>query len=93
MSKEDSEMLVSVYVTSNSAIIPLVKSILDEAGIQYLAHGENMQNMEPINVFPVDFQVMPDNEEYARELLKDINPNGSDDTAETEDSDEDNESE
>lgn len=78
MSNLDAESLVSVYITSNSAIIPLVKSMLDEAGIQYFAKGENMQNIEPINVFPVDFQVMPENAEAARELLKDINPNGSD---------------
>jgi hypothetical protein len=71
--KEDSENLVSVYKTSNPAIIALVKSMLDEAGIEYMAKGDDLAGVYPINAFPVDFQVMPESEEYARELLKDVN--------------------
>lgn len=66
------EYLVSVFKTDNMAIIAVVKSILDEAGIKYMAKGENMQGVVPINAFPVDFQVMPDDVEYAKDLLKDV---------------------
>lgn len=79
MSNLDAENLVSVYKSDNPAIVALVKSILDEANIQYMAKDDDVANIIPTNVFPVDFQVLPENVEYARELLKDINPNGSDD--------------
>ncbi len=69
---EDKVNLVTVYTSTNNAIIALVKSMLDEAGIEYLAKGDNFQGIDPINAFPVDFQVMPENEEFARELLKDV---------------------
>ncbi|MCX7878739.1 MAG: DUF2007 domain-containing protein [Ignavibacteria bacterium] len=81
MKKEDSERLVSVYKTGNPAIIAVIKSVLDEAGIKYLVKGENLQNLFGVGTIgtgynlitgPVDFQVMPEDEEYARELLKDI---------------------
>ena len=69
---DDNVSLVTVYTSANNAIIALVKSMLDEAGIEYLAKGDNFQGIDPINAFPVDFQVMPENEEFARELLKDV---------------------
>ena len=69
---QDNENLVTVYTTSNHAIIAVIKSILDEAGIQYLAKGDNTQAVYAMNAFPVDFQVMPENETFARELLKDV---------------------
>lgn len=69
---QDNENLVTVYTTSNHAIIAVIKSILDEAGIQYYAKGDNTQAVYAINAFPVEFQVMPENEAYARELLKDV---------------------
>lgn len=69
---QDNENLVTVYTTSNHAIIAVIKSILDEAGIQYYAKGDNTQAVYAINAFPVDFQVMPENEAFARELLKDV---------------------
>jgi hypothetical protein len=87
MSKEDSENLVSIYKTDNPAIIALVKSMLDEAQIEYMAKDDDVAGVYPINAFPVDFMVMPDNAEFARELLKDINPNGSDEP-DSEESDE-----
>lgn len=68
----DLEYLVSVYKTSNTALVAIIKSILDEAGINYLAQGDKLQSVYPINAFPVDFKVMPDDEEYARELLSEI---------------------
>ncbi len=72
MNNEDSDLLVTVYSTWNHGIISLVKSMLDEAEIQYLAKGENLQYMDPINAFPVEFQVMQKDEEFVRELLKDV---------------------
>lgn len=68
----DNEYMVSVFKTDNMAIIAVIKSILDEANIKYMAKGENMQGVVPINAFPVDFQVMPEDEVYAKELLKDV---------------------
>lgn len=72
MSKEDSESLVSVYKTDNPALIALVKSMLDEAGIQYMAKDDDVASIVPINAFPVDFMVMPEDADYAKELLKDV---------------------
>jgi hypothetical protein len=70
---DDNELnLVSVYKSDNPAIIALIKSILDEAGIEYFAKDDSIQGLYPINAFPVDFQVMPENEEFAKELLKDV---------------------
>lgn len=69
------EFMVSVFKTDNMAIISVVKSILDEAGIKYMAKGDNMQSVIPINAFPVDFQVMPDDVEYAKELLAEVDEN------------------
>jgi hypothetical protein len=72
MYNEDSENLVTVFSSANHAIIAFVKSMLDEAEIQYLAKDDNFQNVYSYYAFPVEFQVMPENEEYARELLKDV---------------------
>jgi hypothetical protein len=90
MKKEDSESLVSVYKSDNPAIIALIKSMLDEAGIQYMAKGDDIQGVYPINAFPVDFQVMPDDAEYALSLLKDVDSsesldNGDEQTGDDED--------
>ena len=79
--KEDHERLVSVFETGNEAIVAVVKSILDEAKIRYLAEGEGVQDLFGVGVLgtgfnpitgPVIFQVMPEDAEYARELLKDV---------------------
>jgi Putative prokaryotic signal transducing protein len=72
MNDPDNESLVSVYTSTNHAIIAVVKSILDESGIQYFAKGDNLQNTTALNIFPVEFQVMPDDFEFAKELLKDV---------------------
>lgn len=79
--KEDHEKLVTVFETGNEAVVAVVKSILDEAKIKYLAQGEGVQDLFGVGVIgtgfnpitgPVEFKVMPEDEEYARELLKDI---------------------
>jgi hypothetical protein len=79
--KEDHENLVAVYETGNEAIVSVVKSMLDEAKIRYIAQGEGVQDLFGVGIIgtgfnpvtgPVIFKVMPEDEEYARELLKDI---------------------
>ena len=79
--KEDHENLVTVYATGNEAIVSVVKSVLDEAQIRYIAQGEGVQDLFGVGVIgtgfnpitgPIIFKVMPDDEEYAKELLKDI---------------------
>lgn len=79
--KEDHERLVAVFETGNEAIVAVVKSLLDEAQIKYLAQGDGVQDLFGVGVIgtgfnpitgPVVFQVMPEDAEYARELLKDV---------------------
>lgn len=79
--KEDHERLVTVFETGNEAIVAVVKSILDEAKIKYLAQGDGVQDLFGVGVIgtgfnpvtgPVVFQVMPEDASYAKELLKDI---------------------
>ena len=79
--KLDHQSLVPVYETGNEAIVSVVKSILDEAKIQYLVEGEGVQDLFGVGVIgtgfnpitgPVKFKVLPEDVEYATELLKDI---------------------
>jgi hypothetical protein len=81
MDTEDKEKLVTVYKTGHHGTIAVVKSILDEAGIEYSVKGEGIQDLIGAGIFgvgynpitgPVEFQVLEDNAEYARELLKDV---------------------
>jgi hypothetical protein len=90
MNNEDSENLVTIYTTGNNALIALIKSMLDEAEIEYYAKGDNLQNVYSIDAFPVEFQVMPENKEFALELLKDVEVSGEIDSSAEGDSDEDN---
>ena len=57
------------------------KSILDEAEIKYLIKNEGVQALFGVGTIgtgfnpitgPVTFQVMPEDEEEAKELLKDV---------------------
>ena len=82
--QEDHERLVTVFETGHEGIIAVVKSILDEAQIRYLAKGEGVQDLFGVGILgtgfnpitgPVQFRVMPDDAEYARELLKDVKDN------------------
>ena len=78
---EDEERLVSVYKSGNEALVLVVKSLLDEAEIPYLVKGEGLQGLFGVGVIgvgfnpitgPVEFQVMPEDEEYVRELIKEV---------------------
>jgi hypothetical protein len=92
----DKEKLVTVYKTGHHGTIALIKSILDEAGIECFAKGETVQDFIGVGVFgmgyntltgPVEIQVLEENAEYARELLAGVKE------APAEDADEENTSE
>jgi hypothetical protein len=81
METEDKEKLVTVYKTGHHGTIAVVKSILDEAGLEYSVKGEGIQDLIGAGIFgvgynpitgPVEFQVLEDNAEYAKELLKGV---------------------
>jgi hypothetical protein len=81
MEAEDKEKLVTVFKTGHHGTIAVIKSILDEAGLEYSVKGEQIQDLIGAGVFgigynpitgPVEFQVLEDNVEYAKELLKDV---------------------
>ncbi|HEU4764977.1 MAG TPA: DUF2007 domain-containing protein [Candidatus Eisenbacteria bacterium] len=70
--------LERVYATGDPAVIPLVKSLLDDDEIQYLAKGETIQDLfgwgrlgSGFNyvVGPVEFFVASEDAGRARELL------------------------
>lgn len=82
--KLDHESLVPVFESGNEAIVAVVKSILDEAKIQYLVKGEGVQDLFGVGVIgtgfnpitgPVVFKVLPGDVDYAKELLKDVKDN------------------
>ena len=82
--KLDHERLVTIYKTGNEAIISLIKSLLDEAGIKFLITNEGVQDLLGVGIIgtgfnpltgPVNVKVMPEDEEYARELLKTVSEN------------------
>lgn len=70
--------LVLVYETADAALIPVVKSLLDDAEIQYMVKGESVQDFFGLGRFPagrsyvvgpVGFFVREDEAEAARALL------------------------
>ncbi len=80
MNRKD-EKLVTVFATGNHAIIALAKSMLDDAGIQYYAKNERSEDLIGIGVVgtgfnpligPVELQVLEENADEARKLLKDL---------------------
>lgn len=81
MENLDKEKLVTVFKSGHEALVALAKSMLDEAGIKYLIKNEGVQDLLGLGVFgtgfnpltgPMQIQVLPDDEETARELLKDV---------------------
>lgn len=80
--EEDFEKLVTVFKTSDQGIAAVAKSILDEAGIQYYVKGEGAQSLFGVGVIgvggfsteanPVEIQVIQEDEEKAKDLLKDV---------------------
>jgi len=72
--------LVRVYSTSEAALIPVVQSLLDDAGIAAMTKGEPVQDVFALGrlfganpvVGPVEFFVRPDQAEEAVRLLDGI---------------------
>lgn len=65
------EEYVSVARTTNRFAVPLAKSILESAEIDYFVNGEMMNGYIGILV-PVDIEVPLKDAENAKELLKDL---------------------
>lgn len=77
--------LVTVFETGDPAAIALVKSLLDSAGIDFSAKGDNIQDLFGVGRFPgganlvtgpVEFQVRPEDAAKARSLLSDLDRAG-----------------
>jgi len=78
----DHEKLVTVFLAKYAGVAALVKSILEEAHIQYYTKGVEELDIEVyvgiasggMNPFmaTVEFQVMPEDFEQAKVLLKDV---------------------
>lgn len=79
--KPQDEKVVTVLATGNHGVIAIAKSILDDAGIEYYAKNEQTEDLIGLGVFgtgynavigPIEIQVLEENEEEAKNLLKDI---------------------
>jgi hypothetical protein len=79
--KLDHERLVPIFETGHDGVIAIVKSMLDQAQIKYMVEGEGVQDLFGVGVIgtgfnpitgPVVFKVMPEDVNYAKELLKDV---------------------
>jgi len=75
------EKLVTVYSTSNPALIAMVKSLLNSYQIIYCTAGENVQNLFGLGILGTGYNVVTgavrimvseEKAEFARDLLKDI---------------------
>lgn len=87
--------LVKVYETSNAAVIPLVESLLDDAGIEFMTKGAEIQDFIGggrfpagfnLIVGPVEFHVRDDAADEARAILDtlEIPADASEETADEE---------
>jgi hypothetical protein len=79
MNTEDNATLITVLATRDPGVIAIAKSILDGAGIKYLARGdaENALFGGALVGFNakaslVHIQVLPDDASDAKELLTDL---------------------
>jgi hypothetical protein len=73
--------LVTVFETGDPAAVALVKSLLEAAGIQFTAKGDNVQDVIGLGRFPggtnlltgpVEFQVNLRDAAKAKSLLSDL---------------------
>jgi len=60
-----------VFKTTKPAIIQMVRSILEDADIDYNIKSEGLQSI--LGLGEVKFQVLKEDAETARELLRDLN--------------------
>jgi hypothetical protein len=81
MENLDKERLVTVFKSGHEGLIAVAKSMLDEAEIKYLIKNEGVQDLVGLGVFgtgfnpltgPIQIQVLPEDESYAKDLLKDV---------------------
>jgi hypothetical protein len=63
--------LITIAVTSDISIIPIVKSILDSGEIKYFIKGELVRNFAVFNNI-MEIQVPLEDVQSAKELLKDL---------------------
>ena len=70
--------LVTILETGDPFLLGVAKSLLDSAGIPYLAKGEALQDLFAVGRMgtgfnpiagPVELQIAPEDEEQARDLL------------------------
>ena len=73
--------LVTVYETGDPAAIALAKSLLESAGIEFIAKGDTIQDVIGLGRFPggtnlltgpVEFQVSPKDAAKAKSILSDL---------------------
>jgi len=77
---ENMEDFVKVFESPDASLTVIIKSILDDAGIEYFVNGENMQSILGAKfdfAFGADmgnavFLVAKQDEAVARELLKEV---------------------
>ena len=62
---------VTVLTVRDPGVLAVAKSVLDEAGLEYFAKGEGVQNLTPLMIW-VELQVGADDEAEARTLLADL---------------------
>lgn len=68
---KNSDQLVTVLSTSDPFLIPLAKSLLDDANIPYVTQGETLQGLGFGQSFgPVEIQVLGESVEEARRILE-----------------------
>lgn len=63
------EDLVEVYATTNPAIIPLLESLFDDAGIEFGTSAENAMAQYGYTIGPVTFFVRKQDEAEARAII------------------------
>jgi hypothetical protein len=78
---EPEAKLVKVFQTGEAAMIPVVESVLDSAGIEFLAKGEEVQDLFGFGRLgtnysfvagPVEFLVREEDEAAARAVLEQL---------------------
>jgi Putative prokaryotic signal transducing protein len=62
---------VTVLTVRDPGVLAVAKSVLDEAGIEYFAKGEDVQHLTPLMLW-VELQVGAPDEAEARTLLADL---------------------
>ncbi|MBI3365301.1 MAG: DUF2007 domain-containing protein [Ignavibacteriae bacterium] len=68
---DENSALITVYATRNPAIIAIIKSLLDDVGIEYAVEGETLLGLVPF-LDMTRFKVRAEDEELSRETVKDV---------------------